>query len=325
MKLTRTLISLVLTLLMLLSVAVAENPTVTTTLPQDVEVNKPVTIFQIQYNGDNYDWRIDRIVDGVASGATVDDDSSETVGSSNLSGDTSVVWDYWYDGDYTAYDGGVNHQLVVSVNGVATTVVDFFVNYFANHSFDRVSLTSWLESQDGTLTEILNPVVSEAPWMWQNTVCSFGPHFRDIDPELTDKWYMFSAIDLSQDGVQTYELVAGGRYKIGNVTIAVNGDEVTVDYDYFNDLYVYNQGDFFTIFPDFDSITTVEPSELTAMEYGKTYSIANDLGGDTNVLLYTCNVVNFQTDIEGIERFYENIPWRKELRQSMLELAGLAE
>ena len=166
---------------------------------------------------------------------------------------------------------------------------------------------------------------AEAPWMWQNTVCSFGPHFRDIDPELTDKWYMFSAIDLSQDGVQTYELVAGGRYKIGNVTIAVNGDEVTVDYDYFNDLYVYNQGDFFTIFPDFDSITTVEPSELTAMEYGKTYSIANDLGGDTNVLLYTCNVVNFQTDIEGIERFYENIPWRKELRQSMLELAGLAE
>ena len=47
---------------------------------------------------------------------------------------------------------------------------------------------------------------------------------------------------------------------------------------------------YFTFFPDYDSVTTVEPEKIeNRFEYDVEYSIANDLGGDTDVLLYMCN------------------------------------
>lgn len=318
MKLTRTLVSLALSLLLLLSVAVAEAPVISDIkyaggswgAPFDHTEWKPLVSFNLSenaavtatlhINGSSETFNIPQS----ASGEAVTDLEVQA-------GDVTL---YWPGADFEGWHPGPgDYEFTVKFTAAGMGGTTEYAYEFPFHYAHDI-------------TQHQNVVIkTDAPWMWQNTVCSFGPHFRNIDPELTDKWYMFSAIDLSQDGVQTYELVAGGRYKIGNVTITVNGDEVTVDYDYFNDLYIYNQGEFFTFFPDFDSITTVDPAELTAMEYGKTYSIANDLNGDTNVLLYICNMVNFQTDIDGIERFYENIPWRKELRQSMLELAGLTE
>lgn len=161
----------------------------------------------------------------------------------------------------------------------------------------------------------------EPVWYANNTVCSFGPHFRNVTPDLTSKWYMFTPLDLSRDGVQTYELVAGNVFVIGDVTIEVKGDNLTVNYHYCsND--ILDKDQFFTIFGDYDEITTVEPEQLNRMEYNKTYSIQNDLGGDTSVLLFVCNRASVRDDTLGIVRFWENIQWRKELRETMLAMIG---
>lgn len=315
------------------SSALAAAPTVSSLLPRDVESGHQEPIFQIQFQGSAYDWRIDRIENGVTEPATVRRGSSAQLGGSNLTCDTSIDWDYFNYGDYTAYDGGVDHQLVVTVDGTPTTIVGFYVNYFANHSFDRVSLDSWQELEDGTLiptdptpdpvspSDPADPVLPEPTYYPHNTVCSFGPHFRNVTPSLTDAWYMFTALDLSQNGIQTYEMVAGNVFIVGSVTITVDGDEVTVHYEYVNDQ-IIAEDDFFTFFNDYNSITTVNPSELTAWEYDKTYSIANDLGGDTSVLLFTCNKVTLRDDNPGIVRFWENIEWRKALREQMLTMIG---
>ena len=132
---------------------------------------------------------------------------------------------------------------------------------------------------------------------------------------------MFTPLDLSRDGVQTYELVAGNVFVIGDVTIEVKGDNLTVNYHYCsND--ILDKDQFFTIFGDYDEITTVEPEQLNRMEYNKTYSIQNDLGGDTSVLLFVCNRASVRDDTLGIVRFWENIQWRKELRETMLAMIG---
>lgn len=227
----------------------------------------------------------------------------------NATVDAGHVVLYWPGVDTTGWHPGpgtVNFTVhIIATNSDGTTEIDYTFDFTYAHDITQ------------------HPGYQAAEWMWQNTVCSFGPHFRDYSTA-TDKWYMFTPVDLSADGVQTFEMVAGGRYVIGQVSVAVEGDQVTVNYKYFNRSDdIINLRDFFTIFGDLSSVTTADPDELESMEYGKAYSIANDLGGDTNVLLFTCNQVNFLNNIDGIVRFYENIPWRAELREKMVELAGI--
>lgn len=173
--------------------------------------------------------------------------------------------------------------------------------------------------------EFINPYTESRTVTYShNTVCSFGPHFRNVSPELTDKWYMFTALDLSQDGRQVYEIVGGNTFVIGCVTIDVQGDNVTVTYDYVPGVWGYEE--FFTFFHDYDDVTTVNPSEIDEKyEYEKTYSIADDLDGDTSVLLFMCNVATFKSDNKALTFFYENLDERKALRQAMLDMIGKVE
>ena len=117
---------------------------------------------------------------------------------------------------------------------------------------------------------------------WQlNNIRSVGPRFCDITPELTDKWFRFTPVDLSQDGLQMFDMISGDHYLVGTVAVLVKGDKVKVSYKYSipnvteKDEYTY-----FTFFPDYDSVTTVEPEKIeNRFEYDVEYSIANDLGG----------------------------------------------
>lgn len=330
----KRLVCLLMCLLMLLTtVAFAEAPTVQHYLDvdRDVESNETTPIFSIQHNGSDYDWRIDRIVDGVVAPATTTNLSGIAVGESNVNGNAEVEWDYWYNGDYTAYDGGVNHRLTVSVGDTVTSVVDFYVNYFYNYSFDRVSLLSWYEDPEtGELVEITNPedipnsgIVVTKDYM-HNNIRSFGPRFTDVDAELTDKWYRFTALDLSQDGTQAYYLISGDYCIVGEVHVTVNGDSVKVSYKYYNEnIWDWKNYKFFTFFKDFDSVTTVEPNEIeNKFEYDVEYSIANDLGGDTSVLLYMCNKATHAPNENGFWAFREEYAPFVQIINAMLEMIG---
>ena len=51
---------------------------------------------------------------------------------------------------------------------------------------------------------------------------------RDLAPESTDKWYMVTPVDLSQEGEQTFPLVASNIYRVGTATVAVKEEQLTV-------------------------------------------------------------------------------------------------
>ena len=163
-------------------------------------------------------------------------------------------------------------------------------------------------------------------WYPQNTLCSFGPQFRDIDSGLTDKWYMFTPVNLSQDGTQTFELIASNMYVIGSVQVVVSGDSVTVTYTTAQGRYghVYMKSEYLNFFPDLKSVTTVEPEKLgSGFTFGQAISIQNDLGGDNNVLMFIRNVATYRNSVRNgvsLTRYYKTDAKHTALRDAMLAL-----
>jgi len=158
----------------------------------------------------------------------------------------------------------------------------------------------------------------------QNTVCSFGPQFRDVSPRMTDDWYMFTPISLSEDGTQTYDLIAGNMFVIGEVTVTVENGKFQVDYHY-NSTEIEIGREYFNIYPDYESISKENLENLHAQKrfsYGKAYSIADKLDGDTDVILFVCNTATFKKTMRGVGEYYKTHPDRVVVREAMLEMIG---
>lgn len=175
---------------------------------------------------------------------------------------------------------------------------------------------------EGTVT------IEKATWYPNNTACSFGPKFRDIRPGMTDKWYMFTPIDLTKQGRQTFEYDASNMYIIGEVYVDVAGDSVTVTYHNFYEEAGGNTetlSEFLTFFPDLASVKNVEPETMgdLGFAFGQPISIQNDLNGDTNVLMFIRNRVTYADYVNSthkLTRFWPNHPDHKALCEQMMAI-----
>ena len=155
----------------------------------------------------------------------------------------------------------------------------------------------------------------------QNTVCSFGPQFREVSPRMTDDWYMFTPIDLSQEGTQTFDLIAGNMYVIGKVKVTVENGKFQVDYTYNNSRIEIGR-EYFNIFTDYESISAKDLDNFhqnKRFSYGKAYSIADKLNGDTDVILFVCNTATFKKT-SGVTGYYSTHPDRVAQREIMLNM-----
>lgn len=178
------------------------------------------------------------------------------------------------------------------------------------------------EAQEDRRKKLRDEYVPKIKDYDQNTVCSFGPQFRDVSPRMTDEWYMFTPVDLSQDGKQTFDLIAGNMYEIGTVTVTVKDGKFQVDYSY-NDSKILIGREYFTIFPDYDSITEKDLTQLKKrFDYGRAYDIDIKLDGDTDVILFVCNTATFQKTTRGVTAYYKNHPDCVPVREKLLEMIG---
>jgi hypothetical protein len=183
--------------------------------------------------------------------------------------------------------------------------------YLPNDQGELVLTETKYYDEDGN--EIKPVIISSGPiWYPSNTACTAGFSFRKLRPELTDKWYNFTPVDLSKDGVQTIPLVAGNVYIVGKVEVAVNGDAVTVSYSMPGSKHdtARTESEFFTFFANLDAVTTVNPEEIgEGFKFGEPVSIEKDLGGDTKVLLFVRNVLSFRdyyTADKKLARYWPN-------------------
>ncbi len=155
----------------------------------------------------------------------------------------------------------------------------------------------------GTLLE--TAVIPAAQYVHM-TVSSIGPRFRDVC-DVTDKWHMFTLIDLSQDGETLFDLVAGNSHLIGTMKVTVLEGQVTFTYELFSDE-IKMTSEFLTIFPDLESVKTLDIEKLTAYAFNEPISIADQLSGDTSVLVYVLCECSYRDDVRGLKFFEEDNP-----------------
>lgn len=151
-------------------------------------------------------------------------------------------------------------------------------------------------------------------WYPNNTANSFGPKAEGT-------WQTYSAVDLTVQGAQTFDLIAAGAWKIGTVTVNVAEDEVVVTYqmdedrntrDTWDDIHV--DSEYLNIFADAASIDLAAES---AFAFGQPISIAGDLGGDTSVALVISNKVDYPAHSPYVTRFWPNLPENKAIVEAM--------
>jgi hypothetical protein len=137
--------------------------------------------------------------------------------------------------------------------------------------------------------------------------CSEGPRFKDMRPGLTDKWYMYTPLDLAAEGKSTFPLIATNHYIIGSVDVTVAGGSVRVEYT-LNSSKVTVKNEMMTFFPDLASVKTVEPAALEAQNFpfDTAISIRDNLVGNTSVLLYIALSVDYNYFAAGVESYNPN-------------------
>ncbi len=168
--------------------------------------------------------------------------------------------------------------------------------------------THWVVTKEPTYTEpgerqlwcddcskLIRTDKMSVKMFYNNTVCAIGPRLRDVNlsPYNSDSWYMFTPFDASRDGTQTYTLIASNKYDVGTATITVRDGMVTFDYKVYNNVDITLE--FFTIVNQMSDLHEYEPEALSGVSLipGHAYSIADDFGGDTNLVLYFCSRADY--------------------------------
>ncbi len=137
----------------------------------------------------------------------------------------------------------------------------------------------------------------------QAEVTSFGLYFEELRPKLTEEWYMFTPLDLSQDSVLNYPLVAENASIVGSVRITVQGTQLTVECLPVDGVRLGRQ--FFTLFTDLDAIQTLHVDLLDSQGYdfGQPIDIPLTFGEDRKVILYVNSTADYEAGLAGITAF----------------------
>ncbi|MDD4081504.1 MAG: hypothetical protein PHP02_08875 [Eubacteriales bacterium] len=134
-------------------------------------------------------------------------------------------------------------------------------------------------------------------------VTSFGLYFEELRPKLTDTWYMFTPLDLTDQGMLTYPMVANNATIVGSVIITVAGGQLTVTYQPAPG--VTTTREFFTLFPSLDAIQTLNVDLLAgqARPFGQPIDIQQAFGEDRKVILYLNNLADYDAAKSGLAAF----------------------
>jgi hypothetical protein len=138
-----------------------------------------------------------------------------------------------------------------------------------------------------------------------NTACSLGERFRDTYPGLTDKWYMYTALDLAEDGIRDIPLIASNRYRIGTVHVNIQGGNATVSYSLASKSISVKE-EFLSLLPSLDGLTAVEPEALADknLPFGNAMDLKELLGEGRKAILYMRLLVTYDIYAEGVTEYF---------------------
>ena len=161
--------------------------------------------------------------------------------------------------------------------------------------------------------------ISTAVYYRNETVNSLGLYFRDYNPDLTVGNEMFTPLDISADGEQIIPLIASNAYRIGEVRILVNQGYLTVTYTLLPGVTL--KSEFFTIFSELAVVTTIDPEELAglSMRFDEPVNIEESFSGDTRILMYINNIVDYSDEVNGLSTFNDQQSDTAAMRETQKE------
>ena len=210
-----------------------------------------------------------------------------------------------YDAGYTDKQTGTYYQY----RGGVWTSTDASGNVKklseAPYGFDEDSMYDLWKKFD---REELRP-----NWYPNNTAGVIGISLRDNYPGLTKKWYHVVPVDVSQQGLQSFTMVASNLFYMGSVNVFVEGDSITTTYDYGGKSWyqIYPKDECLAWFTGVEEITSSfleNPSG--SMKFGEPISRENDLHGQQYALLFVCNHLTYHIPFDNAghwpTRFWPN-------------------
>ncbi len=120
--------------------------------------------------------------------------------------------------------------------------------------------------------------VKYTKWYYNNTMTSFGPTTKELVGG--NDWYRVTPVDVTVDGVYTYDLVASNKYVVGTVTITVNAGALTVSYDAMRGVTVNDEA-----LLVYASKADLAAGTAVTANVGAAINVAETFGADNQVLV----------------------------------------
>ena len=158
-----------------------------------------------------------------------------------------------------------------------------------------------------------------------NTLGVVGLSLREMDKNLTNKWYHVLPVDLTKEGTFRYKLVSGNLFYMGFCDVTIADGKVTVDYSIPEGVTLHPEQQCLAWFTSPDEITTAFLNNpVSDFRFGQPTDIQKDLKGKNIALMFICNRISFTLPLAGSyyypKRFYYNNPEWKAYRQELTAL-----
>ena len=158
-----------------------------------------------------------------------------------------------------------------------------------------------------------------------NTLGVVGLSLREMDKNLTDKWYHILPVDLTKEGTFRYKLVSGNLFYMGYCDVTIADGKVTVDYSIPEGVELHPEKQCLAWFTALDEITMAFLNNpVSNFRFGQPADIQKDLGGKDVALMFICNRISFMLPLAGSyyypKRFYYNNPDLKAYRKELTAL-----
>ena len=147
------------------------------------------------------------------------------------------------------------------------------------------------------MKEYFKEYKADGYWFWDNTMSLIGLYLRELNPDLTDKWYQVVPIDLRTEGTYRYPTAASNLYYLGACDVTIRDGQVTVDY-VLPKGEAYPRSHCIMWFTSLSQITTeFLDNPVSEYRFGEPVSIQDKLEGHDIALLFICNHLNYRVPI----------------------------
>ena len=139
---------------------------------------------------------------------------------------------------------------------------------------------------------------------YNNTVTSFGPTTRELIGGSV--WNRVTPVDLSQEGVFTYPLVASNQYTVGTATLVNGQDSQEIQYK-LNSSKINVHSESLVVYPSLEALKTGD--HAVSFDFNKPIDLKGCFGQDAHVIVAITLKADYDANSTGVRRFSADQNW----------------